>query len=228
MSRRKIFWCLLLPVVLSQSVFGNGTTDARSGFFLTLSGQNFSVEGDFDGERVLYHTDRSFFIPRVEKTSSFGIGFGYRTESGLWDAGISRSAQTNFFQDQEFRTSLYSVDLNGRAFLFKKAPIKPYLLLGISVPWMNVRDGAEFEGRTADAKYIGLALSAGAGIFIPLGPKLFISGGAVYRYLGFLYAWVRGKGKDIMDLQVSYDGPKWDNWLRARGVSLTFNIGFSF
>ena len=118
-----------------------------------------------------------------------------------------------------------SIEINGKSFLLKKFPLQPYISLGISVPWLTVRDGSEFEGARMNASYIGIGVQAGAGFVVDITRHIFVSGGGGARVLGYYYASGEGKGRDITELRNGYDGPAWKNWLRSSTLEVAFGLG---
>jgi hypothetical protein len=217
----------VLALILTSPVSGQCNRSAPAEFFLSLSGHSLSFNGDLSSNLVLWHFEKAFFVPRMENGFGFGLGFGYRRESSLWDFIILRSPHKAYLEGRESNAIFHSAEINGRALLFKNARFQPYFLLGISIPWINVKKGAQMNYSVYNATYTGFGINLGTGLIVHLAPKLFISGGIVCRILRFLYVSGEGKGRDLNDLRLGQDGPKLGRLLEASGFGLSFSFCFS-
>lgn len=216
-----------MMLIAASSAFGQGNPYSKEGFFIGVSGSSLSFEGDLNEDLVLWHFEKAFFVPRLEGATGLGLGFGFKKATALWEIEFIRSSHKADLQGRQSQATVYSIEVSGRSFLFKNAPFQPYLLFGISIPWIRVKNGAQMFDTVSHATYYGMGLSLGGGIVIHLLPRLFISGGIVYRYLGFLYVSGEGKGRDINDLRVGYGGPEWGKLLRTQSLGLAFGMGFT-
>ncbi len=77
-----------------------------------------------------------------------------------------------------------------------------------------------------NASYVGAGLQAGAGLHLDLGPSVFLNAAVTYRWIGFLYAFGEGKGRDINDLRTEPMGPEFGRLLRTDVLTLTLGVGF--
>lgn len=200
-------------------------TGKSEGFFLGLSARSLSFGGDFDGKLVLWHFEKAFYIPRFEPAPGAALGFGVKHAGWLWEMGYVRSSHNAELPDRMSRAVYNSLEISGKSFLFKNFPIQPYVSLGISVPWLKVRDGSEFRGDRMTAAYIGIGFNAGAGFLADITPHVFVSGGAGWRALGYYYTSGEGKGRDITELHVGYEGPAWKTWLKTTAFEVVFGLG---
>jgi hypothetical protein len=225
---RKFLAAALLALIAVSPAMSEGNRYSKDGFFIGLSGYRLSPGGDLDKGLVLWHFEKAFFIPKMQKATGFALGFGYKKSSALWELAYLRSSHKTNLPGAESESTFNSIEVSGRIFLLKYAPIQPYVLFGISIPWIQVRNGSQLYDTTSNATYYGMGLNLGGGITINLLPRLFISGGVVYRYLGFLYVSGEGKGRDINDLRVGYGGPEWGKLLRTQSLGLAFGMGFTF
>lgn len=207
------------PPVPAAAATGKG-----EGFFLSVSTRTLAFKGDLNGKLVLWHFEKAFFSPRLESAPGLGIGIGVKHAGWLWELGYVRSSHTAELPDRMSRAVYHSLEINGKSFLLKKFPLQPYVSLGISVPWLTVSDGSEFRGVRTGASYIGIGVQAGAGFLADITRLFFVSGGVGWRVLGYFYTSGEGKGRDITELRVGYEGPAWKNWIR----SSTFETAFSF
>jgi len=219
---------LSLVTLVSVSATAQDPKRAGEGFFIAMSGQSLAFKGDFDGRLVLWHFDKAFYVPEMKNATAFGFGLGFKRNSWLWELLYVSSRHPSAFQDREGSSFYRSVEIEGRSFLVKDFPLKPYILGGISVPWLTVDQGAEMYGLKYRATYIGLGLNFGGGIIMDIAPFLFVSGGGVYRVLGYYYVSGEGKGRDINDLRVGQGGPEWKSWLKTSSLGLSFGLGLVF
>ena len=223
-----------LSIVLSFAILASATAAAKDpkrageGFFITVSGQSLAFKGDFDGRLVLWAFDKAFFVPSLDRSTAFGFGLGIKRSTWLWELLYVSSRHPSSSPDREGTSSYRSFEINGRSFLVKDFPLKPYILGGISVPWLTVDRGAEMYGVKYRAAYIGLGLNFGAGIILDIAPFLFASGGFVYRALGYYYVSGEGRGRDIMNLHVGQGGPEWKSWLKTSSLGPSFALGLVF
>jgi hypothetical protein len=227
-TSRKFLAAALVSLIATSSAFGQGNRYSKEGFFIGVSGSRLSFDGDLSKDLVLWHFEKAFFVPRLEGANGLGLGFGFKKASALWELAFLRSSHKADLEGRQSQATVYSIEVSGRSFFLKRAPFQPYLLFGISIPWIRVKNGAQMADTVSNATYYGMGLSLGGGIVIHLLPRLFISGGIVYRYLGFLYVSGEGKGRDINDLRVGYGGPEWGKLLRTQSLGLTFGMGFTF
>jgi len=224
-STKLAVWAALICLLASAAPGQEAATPDGRGFFLSLSGQQLDLRGDFSGEMTLWHFEKAFFIPRLNKDFGLGLGIGFRSESGLWEFNVLRSNQRALWSGTESQASIYVLEINGWGFPWKHSVVQGYYLLGLCFPFLIVRDGSRMAGSIFDASYTGLGVNLGAGLLLNLGHRLFISGGFKYRFMGFFYVSGGGKGRDIQDLTVGYQGSAWGQWLRAPSLGLTFGIG---
>jgi len=195
------------------------------GFFLSLSGQEFNLQGDLSGDLTLWHFEKAFFVPKLSQDFGLAVGLGIRRRSGLWEFNVAHSSHQALWGGTASRASLYVLEVNGWGFPWKNSVLQAYYLLGLCFPLLTVQNGARMAGSVYDATYTGLGINLGAGLLLNLGQRVFISGGVKHRFLGFFYVNGGGKGRDIADLTVGHQGAEWDKWLRAPSTGLFFGLG---
>jgi len=217
----------LVMLIAACSTFGQENRYSKAGFFIGLSGSSLSFEGDLSEDLVLWHFEKAFFVPKLEGAFGLGLGFGFKKPAALWEIEFIRSSHTADLKVGQSQATVTSIEVSGKSFLLRYAPCQPYLLFGIHIPWLRVKNGSQLYDTVSNATYYGIGLSLGGGIVIHLLPRLFINGGIVYRYLGFLYVFGEGKGRDINDLRVGHDGPEWGKLLRTQSLGLSLGIGFT-
>jgi len=224
---RKFLVAALMTLMAASSAFGQGSRYSKEGFFVGVSGSSLSFEGDLSKDLVLWHFEKAFFVPRLEGAAGLGLGFGFKKAAALWELEFIRSSHRADLQGGQSEATVTSIEISGKSLLLRYAPFQPYLLFGINIPWLHVKNGSQLYDTVSNANYYGMGLSLGGGVVIHLHPRLFINAGLVYRYLGFLYVSGEGKGRDINDLRVGHGGPEWGRLLRTQSLGLTLGIGFT-
>jgi len=96
------------------------------------------------------------------------------------------------------------LSFDGKRFWLRGLRIQPFLLLGSSLPWVIVEDGAFFNREVGDATFFGIGADAGVGVTVYALSQLAVSVGTVYNY-DFLLAARGGTGgwTPIEDLVVT-------------------------
>jgi hypothetical protein len=213
----------MAAVLLPASVFGG---PGRAGMMIMFSLQSLDFRGDLSGDLTLWHFEKAFFIPRLEKGSAMSVSLGGKNAGGSWDVSYLRSTHTVDIEGEPRTASFHAVEINGRSFFLKKSFFHPYFLGGISLPIVHVDEGSFFRGRRLDAIYFGGGLNAGAGLLFDLGPSIVLNAGLVYRWIRFLYVTGDGKGRDINNLRIGFEGPEFKRLLRTDSLTLTIGLGF--
>ncbi len=222
MARRALTAVLVLAVVSAASAAGPG----RDGPFLLLSGQFLDFNRDLNRSLTLWHFEKAFYVPRLERGGAWSVGYGRKSYNGSWDVSFLHLRRTVALDNGSHAATYEALDLNGRSFFLKKLPLRPYFLGGITLPFLRVKGGSFYQGKTLSASYIGAGLSAGVGLHFDLGPSVFLNAALIYRWVGFLYAFGEGKGRDINDLRIGYGGPEFGRLLRTDVLTLTLGVGF--
>ena len=201
---------------------------STDGFYLAVSGQSLGFKGDFDGSLVLWHFEMAFFVPGLQSATAAGFGIGYKRDGWQWELLYVGSGHRAVLLDREVDASFHSIELDSRTFLVRNFPLKPFLLLGLSIPWLNVNSGSELYGVRYNAAYIGFGVNLGGGLQWQIAPFLFVSGGVLYRLIGYYYVSGEGKGRDISELHVGHEGPTWKSWLKTSSLGVTLGLGLVF
>jgi len=217
-----------LALILAVSAFpaAGFAGPGRSGPMILFSGQTLDFRGDLIQDLTLWHFEKAFFIPRLGKGLALAVGLGGKGDGGSWDVSYLRSTHTVSITGAPRTASFQAIEINGRSFFLKKSFLHPFFLGGICLPFIRVDDGSAFRGGRSDATYVGIGLNVGTGLLIEIGPSIVLNAGAVYRWIGFLYAFGEGKGRDINNLRTGFEGPEWGRLLRTNSLSLTIGLGF--
>ena len=224
MLRRAFIAFMALGLFATTLCAGPG----RDGPYIMLSGQFFNYNRDLGRNLTLWHFEKAFYIPGLDKGAAWAMSYGMKSHSGSWDISFLRLARTVDLENGSHTATYQAFDLDGRSFFLKKLAFRPYFLGGITIPFIRVKGGSFYQGKTLNASYFGVGLNVGAGLWLDVGPSVFINAAVMYRWVGFLYAYGEGKGRDINDLRVGYMGPEFGRMLRTDILTLTVGIGFVF
>ncbi len=175
-------------------------------FYFSLNLPYNSIGGDFTGELSLTvpTTGEYIMVPKMEDNFGFGATAGY-TQIGINKLGYS--LEISFYQtkhDYEWlsykgKASFGMVNFDAKA-IYSFMPMEPFLLLGLTVPWINVEDGAGLDNNLlpvnpADARFSGVGLNVGCGIDLFLTPNISFGGRVLFRWVSFNK--VKGYSGDI-------------------------------
>lgn len=196
--------------------------------FVTVSVLRNTLEGDLDGALALGTTEKVFYVPRLDAGLGLSVGYGQTRKNGLWMINLTRSVHDASFRGIGSSASYNAVEFGGRGYLWTRAPILPYIQAGFGLSLLHVRDAAERDGTIYDADYIGLSVNGGAGLIVPLGTRMFLTGGATYRYFAGMYAKGPGRGRDVTNLYIDRTGPRRHIFLKIPGLRFEAGVGYFF
>ena len=179
---------------------------------------------------VLGNAEQVFYIPRIEPSLGFGVGFGRRFRSGLWSVSYLVSGHDVTFQGRERHGRVAFVPVQLAHFLTENLtgtgiyPFWPQFSLVAGTTTMPLTRVGKFSMPT----YLGVGVNAGAGLLFPLSSRMFFSGSLIYRFIGYLYAKGPGRGIDVTDLFDDRTGPRHRLFLRAPVLALELSLGYTF
>jgi hypothetical protein len=226
----------------------NNADYIKSRTYIGVLGTSSTIDqwGDFNGQETLtmgatqvqttpvtiYSDEEQTIIPSIGRNFGFGALLGHR--EGPWAAEISfwRSDHTASWTgggSVTFTTpaSLQSVNIDFKRYFFTELPTQPFILMGMSFPWLWVRQastlidinsGTPVAVMSNDATMSGLGLNLGAGLEIYVGDGFSILGGVEQRWTGFNQT--NGAAK-IGNNSIYFDGnPKDVGSLEGDGLNL--------
>jgi hypothetical protein len=177
------------------------------------------------------------FAPAIQRNEGFGVYLGHR--EGPWAAEVSfwRSDHTGTYYEGTASgtvtvttpASLQAIDINFKRYFFTTLPTQPFINLGMSFPWLWVRQGSvvnDISQQAAwgnDETFSGIGFDLGAGLEIYLDNGFSLVGGFFQRWSGFNQ--VNGGFK--LSESVYFDGNPKDTG-SFEGDGLTFYVGTSF
>lgn len=160
-----------------------------------------SIGGDFDGDHMLLSTTQAFLIPEINSGFGFGLAVGYSGKMAsqfdfAMEAAFSLTSHDYDFDLLELHddASAMFFDFNFKG-IYSPQMVQPYLLLGISAPYLKIKDGATTETRIDDAKFTGIGVNLGGGMDLYISPRVFLDVSLMYRLTHFNK--VKGIGDEL-------------------------------
>jgi len=225
----RVSFILLASAAMAQepAALSAATTPAPKTFFIEFISHYASFgKSDLDGLKVLGNAEQVFYIPKIASNLGFGLSFGSKSKSGMWVVSYLQSTHEAAFQGRTSAAISRMVELNSRTFLLKKAALGPYILLGLNFPWLTVKNNSGKGETIYDSTYLGVGVNAGAGLLLPLQPRLFLCCSVIYRFIGYLYAAGPGRGIDVTDLFDDRTGSRHRSYLGAPELALELRLGY--
>jgi hypothetical protein len=198
-----------------ETISGAPPPAEKPHLFVGVAGYGASPGGELDGKLVLGDSIYAYFLPRLDSAAGFLVQGGAVLKGGIWSAGYLQSSHAAFFQDRERSATLHALEVEGRGFLVRSRPVRPYLLAGFNLLWLTVKDGSLRYDAVYDARYSGLGVKVGAGVAAQVGPHVLLTAGLNYRYLALLYVKGGGKGRDVANLYNDRFGPKRNHFIQV-------------
>jgi hypothetical protein len=190
------------------------------GIFLRLDLVNNSIGGEFDGETILYSGQETFIVPKIKTSYGFGLAVGMGTNTWKLELGFVRSAHD--FSFGTFRgTSSYNIfNIDFSYYVISRKLIRPYILVGLCVPWVVVNDGSTSlaaDAQVGDETFSGVGLNIGPGLEVYLRDNLMVHTEMIFRRIS--YTKLNGVTKE----ETTYkDG------LNGSGTSITIGLSYFF
>lgn len=164
---------------------------ADSGVYLGLSYVNNNSGSGFNGDT--YFTDDVYRVgkPALQTGSGFAITGGMDFDIGVLEFAYENSTHRGSCHvggyNWDGTAKMNILDMNVKLFFNNENSLKPYGLVGLSLPWIVVPGGEHDTGdiSTGDATYLGFGLNIGGGIDYEIEDKLHLKGELVYRLAGY-------------------------------------------
>ncbi|HET7696352.1 MAG TPA: outer membrane beta-barrel protein [Vicinamibacterales bacterium] len=162
---------------------------ARNGAYLAVSGvPNFTLDGlTFDGATVYKQVDGEEFmiLPRLKAKTSVRALVGFRTTRGAFEIGYEQTRHVGTFLDISGEATFHSLNFDERIFFLTRGHIQPYGLVGLSAPWLTVKDGSFLDPDVADGTFRGFGVNSELGVAVFVHPRVGITAGYRYRAMWF-------------------------------------------
>lgn len=209
--------------VEDPGLVGNFDLVVQNGPYLVAYLGATTIEaGDFDGSTILSAPNLNdlLFVPELDYGIGFGGGIGYRIDQFAFEFTYMRIEHDADFGGSPLGNAVantFSVDF--KYFLMTDQPLQPFVLVGLTVPWLKVENGS-FDPtipRTGDASYLGVGANLGGGVAFYFTPTIALTGHAGYRVMFFTEA--KGVSDDRRSIQGNLDG---SGFFAAAGITITF------
>jgi hypothetical protein len=197
-----------------SDLFGAKPTDfIKSRSYIGAVGISSTLDqwGDFNGSNSLVYGPVTYetspvtaltnieydLIPSITRSYGWGVLVGQREGPWAVEASFWRSDHTaSFFAGGATITepaSLQSINIDFKRYLFTQLPTQPFVSVGVSFPWLWVRQFSSIYTPTSPPTYLstndetisGIGFNLGAGLEIYLDNNFSLVGGAYQRWTGF-------------------------------------------
>ena len=163
---------------------------AKNGGYLGASTLlNFSFGGDtFDGAHVYQWvgSEEIAILPRFEGAHNvLRLVGGYRTGRGAFEVSYDRTKHSGSFYDLPAEATFHVLNFDERLYMMTAHRVQPHVLLGGSIPWLQIKDGSFLDPDLGDASYRGFGVNTEAGVTVYPHPRFGISTGYRYRVMWF-------------------------------------------
>jgi hypothetical protein len=178
--------------ILTLPLAAAAQSTAKPGLYVGVRGApDTMIQGDaFDG--VTFFTSAESrevtVLPELSSATGLAVAVGWRGGRGAIEAGYARGVHRGTFDREAHRSVLSSIDLTGKAFLFKDSVVQPFVLGGFGFPWLSVEDGSATTTQLGDAVFRGGSVTAGGGVAVYVHPRVALTIGYDYRFLWLLRA----------------------------------------
>jgi hypothetical protein len=163
---------------------------AKNGGYLGASTLlNFSFGGDtFDGVSYYQRVDSEevVILPRFDGAHNvLRLVGGYRTGRGAFEFSYDRTKHNGTFYDLPGEATFHVLNFDERLYLITAHRIQPHVLVGGSIPWLQIKDGSFLDPEVGDASFRGFGINTEAGVTVYPHPRIGISAGYRYRIMWF-------------------------------------------
>lgn len=176
---------------------------AKQGGYVGISVlPNFTFDGvTFDGESIYREIDGEeiVILPRLGSRNLVRFALGFRGRVASLEVSYDRTHHDGTFGDGVGKAVFQAVNIDGRYFFLPTRRVQPFLGVGGSMPFFNVKDGSYLDPNVADAKFKGYGVNTEGGVMIYAHRQLGISVGYNYRVLSFDQ--VTGVSDTLFDLK---------------------------
>jgi hypothetical protein len=161
----------------------------KNGPYVALSGvPGFTLDGlTFDGSSYYQKVggDEILILPRLDSRTAVRGIVGFRTTRGAFEVGYEQTKHVGTFLDFTGQATFHSINFDERIFVLTHGRLQPYGLLGLSVPWLTVKDGSFLPPDVADGTFHGLGVNTEAGVTVFVHPRVGVNAGYRYRAMWF-------------------------------------------
>jgi len=188
---KKLFYPIVFVLFISLLGFATAGAvtktfkKARSQVYFGLTVPYNTYSGDFNGDFMIRTSLEDIYIPDLDNGVGFGVTFGLSGRMGpFWtyavEAAYQHTSLDYTFADLKDDAGVGNIDINVKG-IYSPQKIQPYALLGISIPYINVSNGAAGGFVIDDAKFRGVGINFGAGADLYISPRVFLNFNIMYR-----------------------------------------------
>jgi len=171
---------------------------AKQGVYMGLGFAYNTIKGDFDGNSGFAGASDVIIVPEIDNGKGYAVllGFGFSPEAAF-ELSYQATKHNSKWLGVGFDVDYSAVDLDFKYSLNATQDTQPYLLIGLNVDTLVVKDGsASISGQIGDATYTGTGFNLGVGVDQYLNPHASVGLGLAYRIVDYDHGeGVLGKGK---------------------------------
>jgi opacity protein-like surface antigen len=162
---------------------------AKNGIYVGASGvPDFTLDGvTFDGSSYYQKIggEEIMILPRLEPKSTARLVGGVRSSRGAFEVGYEQTQHVGTFMGLSGQATFHALNFDERIFMLTRGRIQPYGLLGLSIPWLTVKDGSFLDPDVADASFRGFGVNMEPGVTVYAHPRVGVSVGYRHRIMWF-------------------------------------------
>jgi opacity protein-like surface antigen len=188
-TRARVFMTLCVLALPAAAWSQEQSGFAKTGAFVAVSGvPDFTLDGlTFDG--LSYYKkidgDEILILPRLNAKTAVRGAVGFRSTRGSFEVGYEQTKHDGTFMDGTGEATFHSLNFDERIFFLTSQRIQPYGLIGLSIPWLTVKDGSFLDPDVADASFRGWGVNTEAGVTVFVHPRVGVNVGYRYRSMWF-------------------------------------------
>ncbi len=196
---------LLLPLLLAGALPASAQMTggfARESVYVGVAGLfDFTLDGvSFDGN-TYYEAETTkeiFILPQLDKRDLVRYVVGFRARPFSLEFSYDRTRHDATFADLTGEALVEAVNIDAKFFALTSGRIQPHGVIGISFPWLTVKDGSVLDEAQGDATFRGEGLNLEGGVTVFPHPRVGVSVGYSYRI--FWFDRVKGVGDESFEL----------------------------
>ena len=195
---------------------GRGSFKPKNGTYLIGSWiVGNAVGGDFD-DQTFYTSDTAVYdVPSIDDGQGFAVALGGTSAGASFEISYMRTihdTHSSFVDIGDQEAAFNAIDFNIKIHIIKEGRLRPYVLLGVGIPWITVENSMFEFGSYHDETFVGISGNLGGGLAYYVTPQVFVNAGVVYRWSSF----------------GSIEGTSLDDNVGASGPSFSLGLGYVF
>jgi hypothetical protein len=149
---------------------------------------NFTFDGlTFNGSTYYRKIggDEILILPKLAPKSTIRGIVGFRLNRGSFEVGYEQTNHAGTFLGVSGTATVQALNFDERIYLLTRGRIQPYGLLGLSIPWLTVKDGSFLGDTVGDGSFHGFGVNSEAGVTVYPQSRVGVSVGYRYRVMWF-------------------------------------------